>query len=124
MVQGTASEVLRDATGIECSTLASLLARLDAHADDASRPSPVDARTVVLVDESLTLPNRELVRLARYAERAGSGMRLIGDPAQHSAVAAGGAGGRCSSDTRRTVPSCASDAGRWISCGSALRSSH
>ncbi len=85
VVQGTATEVLRDATGMDCSTVASLLYRLD------HELVALDQRSVVVVDESSTLGNRDLARLAGYVERCGSALRLVGDPAQHSAVAAGGA---------------------------------
>jgi conjugative relaxase-like TrwC/TraI family protein len=85
VVQGTATEVLRDATGMECSTVASLLYRLD------HELLSLDERAVVVVDESSTLGNRDLARLASYVERTGAALRLVGDPAQHSAVAAGGA---------------------------------
>jgi conjugative relaxase-like TrwC/TraI family protein len=85
VVQGTATEVLRDATGMECSTVASLLYRLD------HELVSLDERAVVVVDESSTLGNRDLARLATYVERSGAALRLVGDPAQHSAVAAGGA---------------------------------
>ncbi len=83
-VQGTATEVLGDATGMDCSTVASLLARLD------RGTQRLNERNVVVVDESSTLGNRDLARLAGYVEHAGAALRLIGDPAQHSAVAAGG----------------------------------
>jgi hypothetical protein len=85
VVQGTATEVLRDATGMDCSTVASLLYRLD------HELLSLDERSVVVVDESSTLGNRDLARLAGYVERSGAALRLVGDPAQHSAVAAGGA---------------------------------
>ena len=84
-VQGTATEVLRDATAMTCSTIADLLTRLD-HGVEGT----LSSRHVVVVDESSTLGNRDLTRLARYVEEAGASLRLIGDPAQHSAVAAGG----------------------------------
>ncbi|MDP9020719.1 MAG: AAA family ATPase, partial [Actinomycetota bacterium] len=84
VVQGTATEVLRDATAMECSTVASLLYRLD------EGLATLDEHSVVIVDESSTIGNRDLARLAGHVERGGAALRLIGDPAQHSAVAAGG----------------------------------
>ncbi|MFP5375179.1 MAG: MobF family relaxase, partial [Acidimicrobiia bacterium] len=84
-VQGTATEVLRDATGMRCSTIADLLTRLDVGVADT-----LSERHVVLVDESSTLSNRDLARLVRHVEDHGATLRLIGDPAQHSAVGAGG----------------------------------
>ena len=84
-VQGTAAEVLGTATGMPSSTVASLLAGLDLDA------SPLGPSTVVVVDEASTLGNRDLARLAAHVEHRGAALRLVGDPAQHSAVAAGGA---------------------------------
>ena len=84
-VQGTATEVLHDATGMVCSTVAHLLTSLDFGVEGTVSP-----RHVVVVDESSTLGNRDLARLARYVETHGASLRLIGDPAQLSAVAAGG----------------------------------
>jgi len=86
VVQGTATEVLRDATGLPCSTLASLMYRLDT----AAPGTVIDKRSVVIVDEASTIPNRELARLIGHVDAAGATLRLIGDPAQHTAVAAGG----------------------------------
>jgi len=84
-VGGTAAELLGSATGMESSTVASLLARLDAFT------GTIDSRTVVVVDEASTLANLDLLRLERHVARHGGALRLVGDPAQHSAVAAGGA---------------------------------
>ncbi len=84
-VQGTHAEVLGNRTGIEARTVASLLMAV------AKGTVTIDARTVVLVDEGSTLGNRDLLALMEAVERGGGALRLIGDPAQHSAVAAGGA---------------------------------
>jgi len=84
-VQGTHAEVLGNRTGVEARTVASLLMAV------AKGTVTIDARTVVLVDESSTLGNRDLLRLMEAVERGGGALRLIGDPAQHSAVSAGGA---------------------------------
>lgn len=83
-VGGTAAEVLGQATGVPTMTVASLLAGLD------HRPW-LDATTVVVVDEASTLSNRDLGRLLAHTRAAGAALRLVGDPAQHSAVNAGGA---------------------------------
>ncbi len=85
-VGGTAAEVLGSATGIPSTTIASLLARLE-----TTTASVVTDRTVIVVDEASTLGNRDLARLIAHAQRSGSALRLVGDAAQHSAVAAGGA---------------------------------
>lgn len=86
-VGGTAAEVLERATGMPSTTIASLLTRLDlADANDRV----LDPATVVVVDEASTLGNRDLDRLIRHVERAGATLRLVGDPAQHGAVPAGG----------------------------------
>jgi conjugative relaxase-like TrwC/TraI family protein len=86
-VGGTAAEVLARATGMPSTTVASLLTRLDLAGPD---DHVLDPTTVVVIDEASTLGNRDLDRLIRHVERAGAAIRLVGDPAQHSAVPAGG----------------------------------
>ncbi|MCC6436160.1 MAG: relaxase domain-containing protein [Acidimicrobiales bacterium] len=84
-VNGTAAEVLARSTGIDARTVASLVTRLDT----ATTPV-IDNRTVVVVDEASTLGNRHHARLTHHITQAGAAMRAVGDPAQHSAVEAGG----------------------------------
>ena len=84
-VNGTAAEVLQRSTGVESRTVAGLVTRLDTATDRV-----LDDRTVVLVDEASTLGNRPHARLVHHVETSGAVMRAIGDPAQHSAVEAGG----------------------------------
>ena len=83
-VKGEAARTLAAATGIECETVAWYLAHDDPHAN------PFDARTVVVIDEASTLSDRDLGRLMWMAASAGATLRLVGDPAQHGAIAAGG----------------------------------
>ena len=85
-VGGTQAVVLSEETGIEGRTVASVLARYFDRGDVAS----IDARTVLLVDEASLVSTRDFVALARATEETGAILRLVGDPAQHSAVAAGG----------------------------------
>jgi conjugative relaxase-like TrwC/TraI family protein len=86
--QGTAAEVLALGTGIRAETLEYWLTLLDTHPDPSS---VLDTRTVLLVDEASTIGTRSLARLCGHAQRTGAVVRLVGDPAQHTAVAAGGA---------------------------------
>lgn len=83
-VKGEAARTLATATGIRCETLAWYLA----HPDPTDHP--LDANTVLIVDEASTISDRDLDRLITLAEQTGTTLRLIGDPAQHSAVEAGG----------------------------------
>jgi conjugative relaxase-like TrwC/TraI family protein len=85
-VQGTAAESLGRDTGMRAETLAMFLTRLEYRVD-----APLDPKTVIVVDEASTAGTRDLARLVARAESSGATIRLIGDPAQHSAVAAGGA---------------------------------
>jgi ATP-dependent exoDNAse (exonuclease V) alpha subunit len=57
--------------------------------DDPVR-APLDARTVLVVDEASTISDRDLDQLGWLAAQTGASLRLIGDPAQHGAVDAGG----------------------------------
>ncbi len=84
-VQGTHAEVLGNRTGTEARTVASLIMGIN------TGSVKLDSRSIILVDESSTLGNRDLMTLMAMAEERGAAVRLIGDPAQHSAVSAGGA---------------------------------
>lgn len=83
-VKGEATRLLGDATGVRAETVAWWLTAL------AAGHERFDERTVVLVDEASTLGTTDLAHLLGHAERAGAAVRLVGDPAQHGAVAAGG----------------------------------
>jgi conjugative relaxase-like TrwC/TraI family protein len=83
-VKGEAARTLGAATGLPTETLAWYLAHTD------PMRSPLDARTVLIVDEASTISDRDLDRLGWLADQAGATLRLIGDPAQHGAVEAGG----------------------------------
>jgi conjugative relaxase-like TrwC/TraI family protein len=83
-VKGEAARTLGATAGIPTETLAWYLA----HDDPLN--SPLDARTVLVVDEASTISDRDLNRLGWLADQAGATLRLIGDPAQHGAVEAGG----------------------------------
>jgi conjugative relaxase-like TrwC/TraI family protein len=83
-VKGEAARTLAATTGIGCETVAWYLAHDDPHT------APLDARTVLVVDEASTLSDRDLNQLMWMAATTGATLRLIGDPAQHGAIAAGG----------------------------------
>lgn len=85
-VQGTAAEHLQAATGIVTETVAAVLA-----AAERSGPHAVlDANTVLVVDEASAVGTFDLARLMAAVETTDAQAVLVGDPAQHSAVAAGG----------------------------------
>jgi conjugative relaxase-like TrwC/TraI family protein len=52
--------------------------------------SPLDHRTVLVVDEASTVGDRALDQLLTAANRTGATVRFIGDPAQHGSVPTGG----------------------------------
>ncbi len=83
-VKGEATRHLAEGAGIPAETVAWFLARREGPV------LPIDDKTVLIVDEASTLSDRDLDALIDLAERAGSAIRLIGDPYQHGAVAAGG----------------------------------
>lgn len=83
-VKGEATRTLAAATGIECETVAWYLAHTD------PQHLPLDARTILVIDEASTLPDQDLDTLMTMAATTGASLRLIGDPAQHGAIAAGG----------------------------------
>jgi conjugative relaxase-like TrwC/TraI family protein len=83
-VKGEAARHLGQEAAIPSETLAWHLA----HTDPAR--GPLDARTILVVDEASTVSDRELDRLLWLAAEAGAAVRLVGDPAQHGSVGAGG----------------------------------
>lgn len=83
-VKGEAARTLAAATSIPTETLAWYLA----HPDPLT--APLDARTVLIVDEASTISDRDLDRLGWLAHATGATLRFIGDPAQHGSVEAGG----------------------------------
>jgi conjugative relaxase-like TrwC/TraI family protein len=85
-VNGNAAEVLGRSAGIESTTVASMLWRLGSGDEWI-----LDDRTVVILDEATTLATRDLDRLLAEIHNHGASLTLVGDPAQHSAVGAGGA---------------------------------
>ncbi len=97
-VKGEAARHLGHEAGIESETLAWHLA----HTDPQS--GPLDARTVLIVDESSTVSDRDLARLLWLCQTTGAALRLIGDPAQHGAVGAGGMFGVLCADPGASTP--------------------
>jgi ATP-dependent exoDNAse (exonuclease V) alpha subunit len=83
-VKGEAARTLATATGIECDTVAWYLAHTD------PQDLPLDVRTILVIDEASTLHDRALDQLMTMAAQTGATIRLVGDPAQHGAIAAGG----------------------------------
>ncbi len=83
-VKGEAARILSEKADIPTETLAWHLTvcRL--------RGNPFDERTVLVVDEASTVSDRDLDELLGHVADKGAALRLIGDPAQHGAVAAGG----------------------------------
>jgi len=83
-VKGEAARLLAKEAGVDSSTVAAYLARY------RLGDSPVDAKTVLIVDEASTLSEWDLGDLIEMCIAAGAALRLIGDPAQHTSVQAGG----------------------------------
>lgn len=83
-VKGEAARHLANEAGIHFETLAWHLVHTDPHT------SPLDGRTVLIVDEASTVSDRDLDRLLWLCDETGAAVRLVGDPAQHGAVRAGG----------------------------------
>jgi conjugative relaxase-like TrwC/TraI family protein len=82
---GQATRTLGTEAGVDASTFASLLWRLDhGHIN-------LDRRTVVLVDETGMANDANLARLAVAVQRAGASLVLVGDHRQLASVGPGGA---------------------------------
>ena len=85
-VGGTQTVVLGEETGVEARTVASVLARVRHLGTDAT----LGPHTVLLVDEASLLSTSDAAALVGAIRSSGATLRLVGDPAQHGAVAAGG----------------------------------
>lgn len=83
-VKGEAARLLGEAAGVRAETVAWWITAI------ATGHEHLDQRTVLLVDEASTLGTRDLAQLLDRSRRTGTTVRLVGDPAQHGAVAAGG----------------------------------
>lgn len=82
-----AANVLR-AEGLDAGTVAGLLARMDARAEEGLPPLP--SRSVLLVDEAGMVDSASLARLIDHSERSEAKLVLVGDPAQLGEIEAGG----------------------------------
>ena len=82
-----AANVLRS-EGLEATSLASLLARLDRTGEVGE--APLAPGSVLLVDEAGMVDSRALARLIDHAQAAEAKLVLIGDPAQLGEIEAGG----------------------------------
>ena len=85
-VGGTQTVVLGEEAHVEARTVASVIARYFNFGNLES----IDAHTVLLVDEASLLSTQDFALLAQAVEERGALLRIVGDTAQHSAVAAGG----------------------------------
>jgi conjugative relaxase-like TrwC/TraI family protein len=83
-VKGEAARTLAEGAEIPTETVAWFLARRN------NATLPLDDRTVLIVDEASTLSDRDLDVLLTITSERGTVVRLIGDPAQHGAISAGG----------------------------------
>lgn len=66
--------------GLEAHTLASFL---------RTRDKPIDARTIIVLDESGVVGARQMLQVMRIVEKAGARMVLLGDTKQTEAIEAG-----------------------------------
>lgn len=83
-VKGEAARLLGDEAGIDSETVAMRLSQI------RRGELRLDPRTVLIVDESSTLSDGDLRELLAACQGAGCALRTLGDPAQHTSVAAAG----------------------------------
>lgn len=84
-VAGKAAKGLEDSAGIESSTIASTLMRLDAGT------LRLHGRSVLVIDEAGMVENRQLAQITRYVREAHAQLVLVGDSRQLRPVGRGGA---------------------------------
>ena len=83
-VKGEAARLLGKEARIDSETVAKRLSQI------RRGELRLDPRTVLIVDESSTLSDDDLHALCNATQSAGCALRLVGDPAQHRSVPAGG----------------------------------
>ena len=83
-VKGEAARLLGDEAGIDSETVAMRLSQI------RRGELRLDAHTVLIVDESSTLSDADLRELLGACEASRCALRTLGDPAQHTSVAAAG----------------------------------
>ena len=83
-VKGEAARLLGQEARIDSETVAKRLSQL------RRGELQLDPKTVLIVDESSTLSDDDLEALCSATQSAGCALRLVGDPAQHRSVPAGG----------------------------------
>lgn len=86
-MQGGAAERLGEVASIPSETVAAFLTRVEHAPPDRQLLGP---RSVLIVDEASMVGTFDLVHVLAAARAAHSKVVLLGDPAQHRAVAAGG----------------------------------
>ena len=84
-VSGTAAQHLGQDANIPSETLAYYITQIEEFGN-----APLDARTVLIVDEAGTISDQDLSAILTHASTAGTTVRFLGDPEQHGAVNAGG----------------------------------
>ncbi|HZT04547.1 MAG TPA: AAA family ATPase [Steroidobacteraceae bacterium] len=83
---GKAADGLQASSGIESSTIASLLGQLER----AENPLRLSEHTVLVIDEAAMARLDDISRLSAHVERAGGLLSMIGDSRQLAAVGHGG----------------------------------
>ena len=83
-VKGEAARLLGKEARIDSETVAKRLSQI------RRGELQLDPKTVLIVDESSTLSDDDLHALCNATQSAGCALRLVGDPAQHRSVPAGG----------------------------------
>ena len=83
-VKGEAARLLGKEARIDSETVAKRLSQI------RRGELRLDPKTVLIVDESSTLSDDDLHALCNATQSAGCALRLVGDPAQHRSVPAGG----------------------------------
>ncbi len=90
-VAGKAARGLQNDSGIESSTIASLLLACQPSPEGDPPRDPLDANTILVIDEAGMVGSRGMHELLQLCQESGAKLVLIGDEKQLQSVEAGGA---------------------------------
>ena len=89
-IAGKAAQGLEEGSGIKSSTITKLLWEIAEHLKSGQKkPHPLDAKTVLVIDEAGMVPTNQMARLIHEVAERGAKLILVGDAKQLQPIEAG-----------------------------------